>query len=462
MYKFVNRDEELRGLHREYEKFDSSLFIIYGRRRVGKTALIRKFIEDKPLSLYFLATEEVENENIRSIQQLVANFTKNSLLSNANGIGWIDIFKIFSEYKTNQKKILIIDEFQYLGKSNPAFPSIFQKVWDEIFKDSNIMVILCGSHIHMMEAQTLNYSSPLYGRRTGQIKLKPIKFKHYCEFFNKKTQSQLIELYAVTGGIPRYAEVFKDTVDIFEGIEKNIILNDSFLYEEPIFLLEKEISEVGSYFSIIKTIAQGNHKIGQMASILNVPQSKLTYYLNTLINLELIERSVPITEKFPEKSKKGLYYIKDNFINFWFKFIYPYKNYTEINNISYVINKIKTNFIDNHVSFIYEKICEEELLFLSIDNKLPFYPLKVGNWWNGQEEIDIIGFNDETNEIIFCECKYLNRPVGSDVFFKLMEKSKKVDWNKDNRKEYFAIFSKSGFDPVIKGLTEKYPLLLFC
>jgi AAA+ ATPase superfamily predicted ATPase len=459
--EFINRLQELKTLNLEYNKNEASLFVIYGRRRVGKTSLIKKFIEKKETTLYFLATEEIESENIKSFQSLVADFTENELLRNSKGLDWYTVFKVFNEYSKKKKKILIIDEFQYLGKSNPAFPSVFQKIWDEMFKNSNIIVILCGSHIHMMEDQVLNYSSPLYGRRTGQIKLKPIAFKYYGDFFKEKTRIELIELYSVTGGVPRYAEIFKSTKNIFDSIEKNIVFRDSFLYDEPVFLLEREISELGSYFSIVKTIAQGNHKMGQIASLLNVPQSKLTYYLNTLSNLEIIERKVPITENSPEKSKKGLYYIKEPFIDFWFKFIYPYKNYLEIGNTNYVMNKIKNNFIDNHVSFIYEKICMDTLWELSSENKLPFNPLKIGNWWSNNDEIDIVGLNDETDEILFCECKYWKRTVGIDVFFSLMEKAKKVAWKKSSRKEFYVIFSKNEFSDDMKNLQKKYPLFLF-
>lgn len=459
--KFVNRENELSFLQSEYNKGQSSLVIIYGRRRIGKTSLIEKFIRDKA-SLYFLASEEPERENIKNFQNLLADFTNNMLLKKGSPFSWDDLFTVFKGHKSNQKKIVVIDEFQYLGKVNGAFPSIFQRIWDQILKDSNVMVILCGSLIHMMESQTLAYSSPLYGRRTGQIKLKQLSFLHYGEFFQDKTKKELIEYYAVTGGVPKYIEAFRNTQGIYDGILKNILARQSFLYEEPIFLLEKEVSEIGSYFAIIKTIAQGDHKLANISGKLGVPQTNLTKYLNTLMNLDLIERQVPITESNPEKSKKGLYFIKDNFIEFWFKFVYPYRSYLEMEDTEYVMGKIKINFIDNHVSFVYEKICMESLWEMNRENKLFFKPLKLGKWWNSSEEINIVGLNEDSMEIVFCECKYHDKPIDTIVFYDLVQKAKRVDWYKQERKEYYILFSKAGFsDNLISLSNNRKDLMLF-
>lgn len=279
-FRFINREKELEFLDKEYNKPGSSLIIIYGRRRIGKTALIKKFIENKP-ALYFLATEEMERENIKNLQHLIANFTKNPLLKRGTSFTWDDLFIAFKDYNKETKKIIVIDEFQYLVKINKAFSSIFQRIWDNHLKDENIMVILCGSLISMMESQTLTYSSPLYGRRTGQIKMKQISFSRYGEFFENKTTNELIEFYAVTGGVPKYIEIFKSEKDIYTAIEKNVLNKQSFLFEEPVFLLERELNDIGSYFSVIKTIAMGNHKLGKMASYLGISQSNLTKYIKT-------------------------------------------------------------------------------------------------------------------------------------------------------------------------------------
>jgi hypothetical protein len=351
--------------------------------------------------------------------------------------------------------VLIIDEFQYLGKSNPAFPSVFQKIWDTLLKEENIMVILSGSLITLMESQTLSYSSPLYGRRTGQIKLKQISFSSYGEFYPTKSYKDLIEYYSITGGVPKYIELFYDDKDIFSAINKNILSKQSFLYDEPNFLLQREVTEVGSYFSVIKVIAAGNQKLSKIAANLGLKQTGLTKYLKTLIDLDILKREVPITEDNPEKSKKGLYKIKDNFILFWFKFIYPNLSFIESGNSELAMNKIKKNLRDGHISSIYEDICIETMWKLNKESGWGFAFDKVGRWWNNNEEIDIVAFEKDGDDIIFGECKYWEGKVGINVLLSLEEKAKAVEWNKNHRKEHFILFSINGFTDELVELAKK-------
>lgn len=447
MPKFVDREKELEYLNSEYNKKQSSLIVLYGRRRIGKTSLIKEFGKNKNM-LYFLATEETEKQNLKQLSILIGE--------NIEFSDWDTAFKFIIKSQNEEKLVIVIDEFQYLGKVNQAFPSIFQRIWDNILKNENVMVILCGSLINMMETQVLNYASPLYGRRTGQIKLKQIPFKNYNEFFSKKiTRKELIEKYAVTGGVPKYIESFVEKDNIYREIENNILNNQSYLYEEPYFLLQNEVNEVGSYFSIIKTIAAGNKKLGNIATNLGVSPTNLSKYLQTLINLDILEREVPITEKNPEKSKKGRYNIKDNYLAFWFNFIYPNKAFLEMEKFDFVMGKIKNNFIDNHVAFVYEEVCKEKMWDLNIQGKLGFTFDKIGRWWNANEEIDIAAFDSNGNDIIFGECKYTNRPMDVDILFNLEKKVKQVEWKKNNRKDKFVLFSINGFSNRLKELSKE-------
>ena len=179
--RFIGRIDELAALEREYKR-ESGFVVIYGRRRVGKTTLIKQFIKDKK-ALYFLTSQESSKQNMGSLTAKIARFTGKAYLENARLENWEQVFRMFAEYEPEQKKILIIDEFQYLVKADPAFPSIFQNAWDEILKDHNVMVILCGSHISMMTSSVLSHSSPLYGRRTAQIRLRPLRFTEFSMAF---------------------------------------------------------------------------------------------------------------------------------------------------------------------------------------------------------------------------------------------------------------------------------------
>lgn len=453
MGKFINRQEELLFLEKEYQRKGSSLIILYGRRRVGKTALITEFIKNKQ-AVYFLATEENEVQNRINFKNIIAEDTGNELLLNANTDNWDMIFKVWLDTAADEKKLLIIDEFQYLGKANAAFPSIFQRIWDTLLKDRNVFVILCGSLISMMVSQTLAYSSPLYGRRTGQIKLKQIPFRHYHEFFPDKSETELIECYAITGGVPKYIELFHDFSDIYTAIENNVLSKSSFLYDEPNFLLQREVSEVGSYFSIIKAIAAGNQKLSKIATTLELKQTGLTKYLKTLTDLTVLEREVPVTEESPEKSKKGLYKIKDNFLLFWFKFIYPNLNYIEAGHGELAMKKIRANLVDSHISYVYEDVCMEKMWSLNKDNTWNFHFDKVGRWWNNFTEIDIVAIDTDSNNIIFGECKYWGNKVGLDVLHDLEQKSIQVEWKRNQRKNYFILFAINGFTDELTALSK--------
>ena len=457
MQHTVDRLEELGFLEAEYARPGSSFIIVYGRRRLGKTHVLRHFLQGKP-GLYYLATEEAEVENIRGFQAQVAGFVGSALLSKGSGFSWSDLFEALRERDSATKKVIVIDEFQYLGKANRAFPSVLQKIWDERLKDANVMLILCGSLITMMHSQTLAYESPLYGRRTGQIRMRQIPFRYYHEFFPGMAATELIERWAVTGGVPKYIEAFRSGGDIYQGMRESILTPHGYLYEEPIFLLEREVSEISRYLSIVKGIAHGHHKLGKLASALGVAQHKLTEYLATLINLDLVERQVPVTEKNPEKSKRGLYFLRDNFIAFWFRFVFPYRSQIEMQHVDYVLEKLHEGFIPGHVSYVFERVCLEWVTETQCGGAF-FEAQKTGRWWNDREEIDVVALNEDTRDILFGECKYSANPVDTDAFYALRQKSAAVKWNLGHRQDYYVLFSKAGFTSDLCALAARQPNL---
>lgn len=450
MEKFVDRSSEMKALEDEYKREGSSLVVLYGRRRVGKTTLISEFIKNKK-ALFFLASEESETQNCNMFKERAADFLQNDLLRTAD-LNWDMLFKILAEQEYASKPVIVIDEFQYLGKSNPAFPSVFQRIWDERLKERSIMVILCGSLVSMMVSQALSYTSPLYGRRTAQIRLAQIPFRYYHEFFPDRSPRDLIELYAVTGGVPKYIRTFSAEKDIFASIEKNILNRSSYLYDEPYFLLQKEISEIGSYFSIIKAISAGNRKLSAIAGALEINATHLTKYLKTLIDLDILERKVPVTEEKPEISKKGLYYIKDNYIRFWFAFIYPNISFIESGNPQIVMEKIQKSFVRMHVAYVYEDICREKMWELNARDIWPFHFTKVGGYWDSKNEIDIAAIDVEGKNLILGKCKYWSKPVDETVLFQLEKKSDFVQWNYGNRNVWYILFSISGFTDKLKQI----------
>jgi len=373
---------------------------------------------------------------INRFKTIYAEQFNDDALKNLEASSWDHVFNyIIKHFSFKKKLIIVIDEFQYLVKVNRAVPSIFQQIWDDLLKTREIMLILCGSLISMMYSATLSYASPLYGRRTSQLKLSPMKFAYFKDFFKEKSAVRLIERYAILSGVPKYIEIFEDHEDIFQAIAENILEKDSFLYQEPVFILNEEVGETTTYFSLLEVISRGEHKIGDIAKRLQISNNHLTSFLSRLIELELVEREVPITKNNPSKSRKGLYFIKDHFFRFWFRYVLPYKSYIEIENRKFVLEKIKESF-HIFVSQAFEKVCMEYLL-----ENPPLEIQKIGRWWDNREEIDIAAVSE--TGMLLGECKWWDNQVGINVLEDLRRKAAFIDH--EGKELYYAIFAKKGF-----------------
>jgi len=463
--KFIGRENELGKLNSEYQR-DDSFVVIYGRRRVGKTTLIKEFLKGKT-AFYFLATEELESQSMKRLAGVIARTTKNSVLQKAIFTDWLDLFQIIANYQPEEKKVLVIDEFPYLVKTNPAFPSVLQNAWDEVLKDNNVMLILSGSLIGMMQKHALSYDSPLYGRRTAQMRLAPLSFTDIYAV-QELPFEKAVEQYAVTGGVPKYLEFFEDDRELEEKLKETILSKSGFLYEEPNFLLKSESMTAVNYFSIIKAIADSNHKLGKIAGVLGQETSALTPYLSTLADLGFIEKKTPITEKNPEKSRKGLYFISDNFIRFWFRYVYPYKGELEMDNIQVVLDEINKDFIEKFVAFAYEDICKDIFVDLCRKEEISFIPSRIGSYWlndfDGDTEIDVMAVDHQNKRIFAGECKYHAKPVDAPIYYALKEKVTNAGEIHKAFSGYdviYGVFSKSGFTQrMLDAAKENTGLLL--
>ena len=461
--KFLGREKEILDLEKEYAR-DGGFVVIYGRRRIGKTTLIKQFIKSKT-AFYFLATKEVESQSMKRFAGVIARTTGNSVLQKAAFSDWLDLFQAVADYKPNEKKVLVIDEFPYLVKVNDSFPSILQNAWDEILKDSNVMLILCGSLISMMKKHALSYESPLYGRRTAQMRIAPLPFT--TVYKNQKLSfEEAAEQYSITGGVPKYMEFFSDGQPLYEQIKENVFSKNGFLYEEPNFLLTDEVQVPTNYFSIIKVIADGNHKLGTIAGILGLETSALTPYLKTLSELGFTEKQVPVTEKNAEKTRKGLYFISDNFLRFWFRYVYPYKGELELDNTQISLDELDKDFKEKFVAFAYEDICKEIFARLCSDKAIDFTPSKIGSYWlndkSGNTQIDVMAVDTVNKRLFAGECKYHNQPIDADVYFELVKKVDNSSEIKSAFKGYtviYGVFSKSGFTSRMTDISNSNPNL---
>jgi AAA+ ATPase superfamily predicted ATPase len=478
---FWDRTLELQTLEREYERAGGSLVVIYGRRRVGKTTLIKEFIRDKP-AMYFLADERLENVQRRRFQAALSDFCQDPTLARLGAGDWDTLFELLLQRADfGRKVVLVIDEFQYLAKTTPGYPSLIQGLWDERLKDMNIMLIRCGSLVGMMRRLCLDSGSPLYGRRTGQIRVRPLQFVDYLDIFDAPF-NDLVSLYAVTGGVPRYIELLQEPhgacsdpqallsqPSLLAQLADHVLKPGSALYEEPRFLLSGEVSEATTYFSILQTIAGGDHKIGYVARTLEMPTNRLSVYIRTLEDLNFIERRTPVTAG--PKSRQGLYFISDLFARFWFRYVFPNQNYLEIGRTAHVEAQLRASFDSEFVAQVFEECCANYLWRLADQDSLPLIPQKVGRWWSRDQEIDIValsqpGLGDGPAEILFGECKWTQAPIGLDVLKSLYHKAQQVRWRQDNRRETYILFSRAGFQEALieranhPGASERYDVIL--
>jgi len=442
---FINRTQELETLNNEYRNTSAGFSVIYGRRRVGKTTLIQEYIKKKPM-LYYYATE---TNLAMQLKAFIEDMRETLQLGNVTFESFEDALVYLSDNIGEKRLVLVIDEYQNLAKRDKGFSSMLQKIWDLHLKKSSIHLILCGSTISMMHSEILNYSAPLYGRSTSIIHLKPMLSIHIHDFVPGLSPEQFMKIFAAFGTIPKYLEMYQKKHSFEENV-RNLILNkNAFLYSEGYFLLKQEINEVSTYFSILEAISKGATKLGNISSMLEMQSSQLTRYMEKLIDLGFIDKDVPVTEKNPLKSKLGRYRFRDNFLKFWFYYVYKNYRYLEIGLLEYVEKEIEQNFNDHFVSFSYEDYVKEGIMQNPV-SYLGFVPLKIGRWWSNKEEIDLVAFDEEN--IAFIECKWRNQPAGVDVLKSLKKKAELLN---STLKPQYIIFSKSGFTDALENSEAK-------
>lgn len=452
--EFIDRDKELLFLEEKWNDPKAQLIVLWGKRRVGKTELVKHFIKDKP-SVYFLSESTNEPDQLKRFSLSIGRFFKEPLLETRGFAGWEEIFQYIKE--KGQRFVLVIDEFPYLIQSNPAIPSLFQKAWDEYWSKNNIYLILLGSSVSTMETEVLGYKAPLYGRRTGQWKIDPMTFGAVSNFRKGKTFEDRLMHYALAGGIPAYWLQFNLEKDFFQNLRDHVLRKGQMLYDEVEFILKEELREPRYYFALLQAIAQSKRKLSEIVNATGIPQPMANKYLGVLSDLKIVEREIPVTEEKPLKSKKGLYRITDEFFHFWFKYIFPRRGELEMGRIDEVLASIREG-LPQHLSFVYEKVAAE-LLWKNMDRFFPF--TAVGRWWERKEEIDLVGINIELNKILFGEVKWSERPAGIDIYEDLKQKVQRVIWGKKGRIEYCCLFNKKGFTDTVVEKAKREGVNLF-
>ncbi len=446
---FFGRSREIQKMEALYNSKEFEFAVFYGRRRVGKTTLIREFLKGKKAA-YFMSVEGTKQENLRGL-----SFATLSMAIDGD-MGFIPSFPEFEDLlcyidqlaRSGERMIIAIDEYPYLAASYPAISSMLQSHIDQCWKDSQLFLILCGSSMSFMEEQVLGYKSPLYGRRTAQFKLRPFTFWESREMYPHYSPEEQALLYGITGGIPEYLSRVKKELSIDDNIIQLFFEESGRLFEETSNLLKQELKEPASYHSIIGAIASGASRMNEIATKTGLESSGCSSQINTLIALGIVKKEFPITES--ATSRKTIYGLQDSMFLFWYRFVRP--------NMSNIVRGMGAEIYEKQVKpqltdfmgSIFEEICQQYLYQPEVFVSLPFMLGNVGRWWGNnkvekrQEEIDIMSVND--NFAFLCECKWKNEVQGVEIIEDLMRRGELFAYPN----KYYYIFAKRGFTEQAK------------
>lgn len=450
---FVNRERELALLEERYASGRAELFVLYGRRRVGKTELLTQFCRagqhasgQPKRYIFFVADLDVEPVLRAALSAAVNTELLGPETAGAVYSSWDDIFALLAGHARQERLVVVLDEFTYLVDAHPPLASTLQRLWDRELANTQLMLILCGSYVGMMEEAVLGYQAPLYGRRTGQYLLEPLGFHDARWFFPDYDLADQVRAYAVLGGTPAYLNAAAASQSLLDNIGQRILARGTFLYDEARFLLQQELREPRNYFAILEAIAAGRTRLNEIKQATGL--EGVTAYLNTLQGLHLVERVVPVTESQPHKSRRGLYRLRDQFFRFWFRFVHPNRSLLERGGGQAALASLVAPQLDLFTGPVFEEICHQFLWRLGLQGELPFVPLRVGGWWQANEEIDAVAVGQDAALLV--ECKWSRRPVGLDILRDLERKAGLAAREIDGRPIFLGLCARSGFTPQVE------------
>ena len=444
---FLCREQELSTLNKRYQKNTFECMIIYGRRRVGKTSIINEFCKDKP-TIFFSALNASAQENLEALSQAIHSYSNPSAVNAPIYPNLDSALNAITELAKKERLIFVIDEYPYLAKADASISSRLQHLIDHVWEKGNLFLILCGSSMSFMENQVLGYESPLYGRRTGQMKIQALTYKEMTAFNPQLTPEQQALVYGITGGIPHYINKLNVQNNIDEALLENLFNTSSYLYEEPENLLKQELREPAVYNSIITAIAGGASRPNEISTKVGIESAICAKYLKVLLELGILTKTTPITEKF---GKKTIYRIEDNFFRFWYRFVPQNISAISSGRFPQIYEQAVKKHIPTYMGLVFEKMCRDYLLRYEI-----FYPIllsEIGEWWGSdaktkkEVQIDIVGTSAENDEYIIGSCKFKNEKIGVDELDLLQSYAKVFGKGK---KYHYYIFSKSGFTTALE------------
>ena len=452
MADFVNRTEELSRLGELYDSGNAELAVIFGRRRLGKTALVTQSLDGYDDAVVYQARQKTSS---LQLQQFV----------DVAGETYPGVTRLREDWETvlgylaDQDAIVVLDEFPYLVEQDESLPSVLQAMFDHEFDDSSATFVLVGSSISMMEEAALLGNSPLYGRSSLKMDIRQLPFDAAMQFFDEDVPADdQVFTWGVFGGVPYYLEEVVPDASLGDNVQRTILSRHGSLHDEPDYVLRMELTEPTRYFSILEAIAGGNTSRNEIAGATGIEYNQLSKYLDRLSRLRLVDQHVPITER-KERSKRSRYRIRDPFFRFWFRFVYGSGDrYDELGDEADEV-LVEPELAD-FVSHSFEVLCCSALRTLYPDHTIT----DTGQWWYNDHEVDVVGLT--TGEtLIVGECKFQQSPLGYDALSKLEGHVGELRWSPDSgrdRAERYALFSRSGFtQSVEEAADERDNLRLF-
>lgn len=438
---FYGRKTELDKLEEMYKSGRFEFAVIYGRRRVGKTTLIREFVKGKK-TIFFAASESTASDNLLSLSRCIGGKNTAPIYRDFESA----LSAVF-ERASDGRLIFVIDEFPYLAESYRGISSLLQILIDHNRENLALFLILCGSSMSFMENQVLGYQSPLYGRRTAQFKVLPFTFFESLPFFQDFEAVDKAVLYGVTGGIPEYLSKINLQKNVRENIIGLFLSPSGHFFEEPSNLIKQELREPSTYNVIIESIACGATRLNEIATNSGLEGNKCAKYLTSLMSLGLVSKEYPFGETI---SKRSIYKLEDHMFRFWYRFVFTNMSAITAGLASAVFeNEVAPN-LNTYMGLIFENICKQWIFEQAKRNALPFFVGNAGRWWgtnsatHSQEEIDIMAARKD--EALFAECKWKNAMIGMDVFRELKRKSQMFSY----KDFHLYIFAKTGYTDELR------------
>ena len=445
---FIGRTSELKVLEDTYRKPGFQMTVIYGRRRIGKSRLITEFIKDKRATYYVASQTALENNVRRWSEQFVAD-----LFPNMIGVSFDNLesfFRFVAENCKDKKTIIALDEIPYIADADKSFLSRLQVIVDTILADKNIYLIVCGSAISFMEKEILSEKSPLFGRRTNQIFLKPFDYIDSAEFTPKFTNEEKAIVYGVTGGVAKYLSLFDDSLSLDENLINQFFRTSGYLFEEPMNLLTQEFRSVNTYETVIEVCADGANKPNEIADKAHVSTATLSYVIKGLCTIGVMSKVSSMTEK---NRKKAVYEITDGMYRFWYTFIPAARAAIEMNRGEVFYHTYVKEKLHGFMGKVFEAMCRNYTLSEGLDGKLKCLVTNVGTWW-GQDadhistDIDVVGIDDAAKKAVIGECKFKNEEIDKSVYEALMNRRGLIDHKYEEVQYLF--FSLSGYSKWVE------------